>query len=114
MAIAYDWVAGDTASKLIVTCTNKEDQTAIDLTNSTVKLKWKIDSGSLVSQTMDIVDAAAGTAEYTFGVDAEGLPELTAVTSGSEFVGEVEITDGTSKVITTPTQITKSIRYKPA
>ena len=116
MSIPYDWVAGDTGSKLLVTCTNREDQAAIDLDGATVNLKYKIDDGDLVTREMtNLSPTANGQAEYTFGLidDDPELPELTAGAAGSEFVGEVEIEDATGKIITTPTQIRKSIRYKP-
>ena len=113
MSIPYDWVAGDTGSKLLVTCTNKEDQSVIDLENAVVTLKYKIDAGDLVTKTMtNLLPESNGQAEYTFGLIGDD-PELTAVAAGSEFVGEVEIEDATGKIITTPTQIRKSIRYKP-
>ena len=108
MSIPYDWVAGDTGSKLLVTCTNREDQAAIDLDGATVNLKYKIDDGDLVTREMtNLSPTANGQAEYTFLTG-----ELTAVAAGCEFVGEVEISSP-GGIITTPTQIRKSIRYKP-
>lgn len=86
----YQFVAGDTGSKLEVTCKNDADNTAINLTGATVKLKWKDAGGTLQTKTMTITSAATGVAEYQF-------------LAGELFAGlmnfEVEITDSGGKII---------------
>lgn len=86
----YQFVAGDTGSKLEVTCKNDADNTAINLTGATVKLKWKDAGGALQTKTMTITGAVAGVAEYQF-------------LTGELFAGtvdyEVEITDADGKII---------------
>lgn len=87
----YQFVAGDTGSKLRVTCKNDADSSVIDLTGATVKLKWKDSSGTLQTRTMTLLTPATnGQAEYLF------LP-------GELFAGtmdfEVEITDAGGKII---------------
>lgn len=86
----YQFVAGDTGSKLEVTCKNDADNSAINLTGATVKLKWKDSGGALQTKTMTITGAATGVAEYQF-------------LTGELFAGttdfEVEITDAGGKII---------------
>ncbi|MCC7202439.1 MAG: BppU family phage baseplate upper protein [Nitrospirae bacterium] len=91
MSSTYQFVAGDTGSKLKVTCKNDADNSIIDLTGATVKLKWKDSGGALQTKTMTVLTPATnGQAEYQFA-------------SGELFAGtmnfEVEITDAGSKVI---------------
>jgi hypothetical protein len=87
--INYQLVAGDTASKRRVTCFDNDTGLPIDLTGSTVKLKWK--SGTtLVEKTMAIVDAAGGVAEYQFLADEIIVPNMAF---------EVEITDSAGKIV---------------
>ena len=87
--MAYEFVAGDTGSKLRVTCQNS-DGTVIDLTGATVVLKWHDIAGLLVTRTMTIVNAVAGIVEYQFLAS-----ELIAKTMDFE----VEITDSGGNVL---------------
>lgn len=89
-AVDFSFVAGDTNSVLTVTCKDAAAGTPINLSASTVALKWRVDGGTLVSKTMTVTDAANGVVAYTFGSSelAEGI-----------MVAEVEIT--TSGKITT-------------
>lgn len=102
MAVTYQFVAGDTGSKLKVTCKNDQDSIIIDLTGATVKLKWKNTSGVLVTKTMTILSpATGGQAIYQFAT-----AELYAGTM--EF--EVEITDSGGKVIRNLDLIKEKVR----
>lgn len=83
------FVAGDTGSKLELTCKDNDAGTVIDLTGSTVVLKWK-DAGSLIDKVMTITDAVAGIVEYQFLADELIAPKMRF---------EVQITDGTGKVL---------------
>lgn len=97
----YQFVAGDTGSKLKVTCKNDADNTAINLTGATLKLKWKNSGGVLVSQTMTITSAATGVAEYQF---------LTGELFAGTMDFEVEITDAGGKIIRCLDLISEKIR----
>jgi hypothetical protein len=94
---AIDFVAGDTATKLRRTIKNGQDGSVVDLSGATVKIKWRIDGGTLVTKDMTILDAAKGRVEYQFGAG-----ELTAdATKGeSKMRGEVMVLDALSKELT--------------
>ena len=101
MASRYQFVSGDTGSKLQVTCKNDADNTVIDLTGSTVKLKWKNSVGTLVTKTITITNAVGGIAEYQFGTS-----ELYAGT----MYFEIEIADASSKIFRNLSLLTEKIR----
>jgi hypothetical protein len=91
--MANDLVAGDTASVLTVTCTDKGPATVIDLTGATVQLRFRLNGGARTDVSMTIpAPATDGIATYQFGAG-----EL----SVGQFAGEVVITDavGTIKKI---------------
>lgn len=71
----YDFVTGDTGSKLQVTCKEASTGAAIVLSSATVRLKWLSD-GTVVSRTMTVTDAASGIAEYQFAADELEAPSM--------------------------------------
>lgn len=102
--MAVEFVAGDTGSKLVVTCKDKGTGDLIDLTGATVRLKYRIAGGSLATKTMSIQSpSTSGKAEYLF---------LAGELTDGEMVGEVEITDGEGKVTTQVTPFRLAIRAK--
>ena len=101
MASTYQFVAGDTGSKLEITCKNDSDGTVIDLTGSVLKLKWKGADGVLVSKTMTVTSAIAGIAEYQF---------LATELFAGTIQFEVEITDASGKVIRSLDLIAEKVR----
>lgn len=102
--MANELVAGDTASKLVVTCKDNATQSVIDLTGATVRLRYRIDGGALQVKTMTVqTPAANGKADYQW---AGG--ELTAGT----LLAEVEITDAAGKVMTSLEPIYLPVRAK--
>src|SRR3972149_8877166 len=103
MAEVYQFVSGDTGTKLQVTCKNNSNNTVIDLTGATVKLKWKDSAGTLVTKTMTIINATGGVVEYQFGAS-----ELYA----GMIYYEVEITDASSKTITSLSLLNEMVRNK--
>lgn len=63
----YAFVAGDTNSVVRVTIVNKQTRDVIDLTGSTVRFIFSIDSGPTKSVVMTILSpATAGVCEYQF------------------------------------------------
>lgn len=99
-----EFVAGDTGSKLVATCKDKGTGDLIDLTGQTVRLKYRIAGGALQTKTMTVSSpSTAGKAEYLFLAN-----ELAA----GEMVGEVEIEDGTGKIITQLDPFRLDIRAK--
>jgi hypothetical protein len=86
---AFSFVEGDTASKLRVTCKNRDTGNVIDLTGGTVQLQWKTRRKVFVEKGMTLVDAINGIAEYLFVAGELEPPAM-------KF--EVEITDGFGKV----------------
>lgn len=83
-------VAGDNVT-LKVTCKRLSDKSIIDLTGATVRLKFKVNDGSLVTQVMTVPTPANGQAQYKFATN-----ELTV----GEVDAEVEITDVSTNVFT--------------
>lgn len=81
----FSFVAGDTASVLTVTCKRSDTGVVIDLTGATVRLKWRIDGGTLVTKLMTVTTPATGVATYEFDTG-----DLTA----GQMMAEVEITTG--------------------
>jgi hypothetical protein len=66
MARNYDFVSGDTGSKLRVRCLNI-DGTTIDLTGTTVAIAWIVRATDAeIVQAMTILNPILGTAEYQF------------------------------------------------
>ncbi len=102
MNTTYEFVQGDTGSKLEVTCKDNADDSAIDLTGATVRLKWiKKSDATTQSKTMTITSATTGVAEYQFAAG-----ELVA--GNMNF--DVEITDSSSKVTTSLNPISVQVR----
>lgn len=60
--MTIELVAGDTGSKLVVTCRDNSNGAVIPLNGATVRLKWK----GVPSKLMTITNAAGGVAEYQF------------------------------------------------
>ena len=83
--MANIFVENDTGSKIEVTCKNDVDNSVIDISSSTLVLKWVNATGDLQSKAMTITDGANGVAEYLFTA-----AELEAGTMSFE----VEITTG--------------------
>jgi BppU N-terminal domain len=86
-----DLVAGDSGSKLVVTCKDKDSKAAINLTGATVRVKFRVNDGSLITQVMAISNPTGGVAEYLF---------LSSELPAGTIKGEVEITDSNNRVLT--------------
>lgn len=63
----YKAIAGDTLAVLEVTCKDADTKAIIDLTNTNVNVKWRIDGSSLVTKSMTtVVPSTIGKARYQF------------------------------------------------
>ncbi len=60
--MGIELVAGDTGSKLEVTCRDNSTGAVIDLSGATVKIRWK----GVAAKPMIVTNAVAGVAEYQF------------------------------------------------
>ena len=96
----FDFVAGDTASKLIITCKDQDDA-AIDLTNYTVVLVWRSDDKVVFSEEMTDNTPASGIMEYTFG-DGE-------LRAGTMYL-EVKLLDSDGKAVSSCEEIYYTVR----
>ncbi|SEN71006.1 protein of unknown function [Nitrosospira multiformis] len=95
-----DFVAGDTASVLKVTCVDKSE-TPIDLTGCTANIRWKDEVGEVQTKAMTVLDAANGECTYQFGEDELFSP-------GMSF--EVEVTDISGKKLSNVDLISVTVR----
>ena len=95
-----DFVAGDTASSLEVTCAD-DSGAAVDLTGCAVNMRWKDEVGVVQTKAMTVSDAAAGICTYQFGEDELFSP-------GMSF--EVEITDIGGKKLSNVDLISVTVR----
>jgi hypothetical protein len=102
--VSYKFVAGDTGSVLRVTCTNDSDGTAINLTGSTVVLRWfNRATEAVIEQTMTLVTPASGICSYQFAAGELVSPSMAF---------EVKITDGSGKVIRSLNLLNEAVREK--
>lgn len=102
--MTYNFVEGDTGVKVRVTCTEGDPATVIDLTNFTVKLRWK-GVGAIQERTMTVINAVGGIVQYQFVAD-----ELTA----DEMEFEVVLTDTAGFTRTSLSTFTERVREKLA
>jgi hypothetical protein len=82
--MSYSFVSNDTGSILQVTCTKASDNSAINLTGATVKLKWFNPARTVVERTMTLVTPLSGIVNYQFLAGDLYAPAMSF---------EVEITD---------------------
>lgn len=95
-----DFVAGDTASTLAVTCVD-DSGAAIDLTGCTANLRWKDEVGTVQTKAMTVSNATAGECTYQFS-DGE------LFSPGMSF--EAEITDSAGKKLSNVDLISVTVR----
>lgn len=84
-----DLVTGDTGSKLKVTCLDSGTNLPVNLSGSTVRLRWEGEAG-VVTKVMSITDATNGKVEYQFLANDIIAPKMRF---------EVEITDAGGFVV---------------
>lgn len=97
-----DLVAGDRGSVLVVTVKDADTDTVMNLTGKTVKLRYKINGGTVTVKTMTAqVPETNGKAEYQF--------EAADLVAG-DFEGEVRLQDGLADQLTSVTTFHRSVR----
>jgi len=104
--MAVQFVENDTGSVLEITATDDVTGVVINLTGSTVKLRYKIKTALAVEKTMTI-DAVPTTGKATYQFLAGEL-------SPGPFRGEVEITGAGGDVTTSLTDIEFNIKPRKA
>jgi hypothetical protein len=97
------FVAGNTGSKLHITCKDNDSGSVIDLTGSTVTLKWRSSLGAVTSKNMVITSPKTGEAEYQFA-DSELVAGI------MDF--DVEIQDSTGNIISSLEALHEWVRRK--
>ena len=101
---AIEFVAGDTGSKLVVTCKNNQDGSVFDLTGASLKLNFKIDSGATKTPAMTVlIPATDGKGEYTF---------ISTDLVAGRMQAAAEITDSAGKIITQLVPFVFAVRAK--
>jgi len=102
--VTYQFVSGDTGSVLRVTCKNDSDNTAINLTGSTVSLRWfDRATDAVITKAMTLVTPASGICSYQFATGELVSPSMSF---------EVRITDGSSAIIRSLNLIDVDVREK--
>jgi hypothetical protein len=97
-----DLVAGDRGSVLVVTVKDHETEAAIDLTGKSIKLRYKINGGTLATKTMTAqIPETLGKASYQF---------LSTDLTAGDFEGEVRLQDGLSDQLTSVQTFHRSVR----
>jgi hypothetical protein len=99
-----DFVSGDTGSTLLVTCTDDAGE-VINISGSTVKIRWKEAAGTVAEKDMTVTDGAAGECSYKFAAGELFAP-------GMAF--EIEITDSGSFKLTNVDLIAVTVRKELA
>lgn len=99
--MAYDFVSGDTGSRLLVTCVYNDTGLPMNLSGASVKLNYITNTGAAYTKTMTILDAVAGTVEYRFTTI-----ELNALS----IEAEVQITDNAGGIVTSLDSMILTIR----
>jgi len=103
-ATKFDFVQADTASVLRVTLLNKQTRVPIDLTGSTVRLIWSIDSGPTQSRVMTLVAPfTSGVCEYKF---------LAADLTPGKMTAATEITFADTSILSQLDSFTFQVRAK--
>lgn len=100
--VPYDLVAGDTESKLELTLRDSNTLIPLDLTGTTVYLKWK-KGNVLTSVLATILSAAEGKIEYQFQAGELFAPRMLI---------DVEIIASSGKILTSVTRLELNVKEK--
>jgi hypothetical protein len=105
---SYEYVAGDSGSKITLTARDAATKTIIDLTSFTAKVRYSLNGASIVERTMTNTDPTNGIAEYLW-LSSELACDVDAPASG-QIVGEFTITDLASHKVTSLNKFKVNIR----
>lgn len=97
----YNFVEGDTGSAIQVKCLDTVSSAPIDLTDSTVKIRWVTKAKVTKLKDMIILDEIAGIVQYNFGVGELEPPSMSF---------DVIITGADSKIVTCKDIIQVTVR----
>lgn len=102
----FKFVESDTGSTLEITATDDSTGVIIDLTGSTVSLRYRISGAALQTKAMTLDPSpTTGKATYKF---------LTTELTPGKFVGDVTITDSGSETISSLQNIIFNIKARQA
>jgi hypothetical protein len=97
----YNFVEGDTGSAIQVKCIDTVSSAPINLTGSTVKIRWVTKAKVTKLKNMIILDAPAGIVQYNFDVGELEPPSMSF---------DVVITDANTKIVTCKDIIQVTVR----
>ena len=102
--MSFKFTETDTGSTLEVTCEDDSTGKVINLTGSTVTLRFKVAGGALQTKPMVLdADPTTGKATYEF---------LTAELVPGTFLGDATITDSGGKTISSLENIVEQIKAR--
>ena len=102
--MAFKFVESDTGSTLEITAKDDATGVVIDLTGSTVSLRYRIQGGSLQTKAMTLDgDPTTGKATYKF---------LSGELTPGEFIGDVTITDASTETVSSLENIVLEIKSR--
>jgi len=109
---SYDYVEGDTGSKITLTARDAATKAIIDLTNFTAKVRYSLNGAAIVERTMTNLDQTLypGQAEYLW-LGAELAVDADAPTAG-QIVGEFTLTDLATHSVTSLNKFKINIRAR--
>jgi hypothetical protein len=65
----HDIVASDKGIQILLTAYQSDGITILDVTGSTVTIRWALADGTVEERAMTIVDGPTGQVQYTFATD---------------------------------------------
>ncbi len=71
-----NFVEGDTESALRITCIDSVTSNVLNLSSSTIKIRWKTKLGVVKLKDMEIIDAIKGVVQYQFLAGELEPPEM--------------------------------------
>ena len=102
--MSFKFTQDDTGSILEVTCKDDSTGAVIDLTGSTVTLRFKIAGGLLLTKTMALdAEPTTGKATYKF---------LAGELDPGKFLGDVTITDSGGETISSLENIVEEVKAR--
>lgn len=98
-------VSGDTGTVYQVTCKDDQTKAVIDLTGSSILLRWRSATDTIIERPMTIANATGGIVTYQFATGEIISPVMRL---------EIQITDASGNVLTSKNRLRESVRKKEA